>query len=48
MMYRVEYYAQGRWHHWATFLYRTMAEAVVNGQRAGRGVPMRVREVPYA
>jgi hypothetical protein len=48
MIYRVEYYGQGQWHLWATFLYRAMAEAVVHDQRAGRGVPMRIREVPYA
>jgi hypothetical protein len=48
MMYCVEYYGQERWHHWATLLYRAMAEAVVHDQRAGRGVPMRIREVPYA
>jgi hypothetical protein len=48
MMYHVEYYAQGRWHPWATFLYRAMAKAVVNEKRAGRSVPLRIRDVPYA
>ena len=47
LVYRVEWWDGARWRHWATYLYREMANVVAHRLTAQDGLNVRILPVPY-